>query len=116
MTPPQVKDGGGKLGFTIRRECVDGGAALVVSGVVPDGPACAAGVASGSLLLAVDGVAVTRLGVDPWAVLGVLGRRPLPAAFLKGGKDVLLRIGGPRGVAAGHQARVAAQVAAHAPR
>lgn len=66
-----VKDARGKLGFTVRREAVDGGAALVVSSVVAGGPACRAGVCFGSLLLAVDGTPVISRGADPWAVLGV---------------------------------------------
>jgi len=86
-----VKDARGKLGFTVRREAVDGGAALVVSSVVAGGPACRAGVAYGSLLLAVDGTPVASRGADPWAVLGV--DRAADAADIKRAwRDKVLRM------------------------
>ncbi|KAH8057712.1 hypothetical protein JL721_9638 [Aureococcus anophagefferens] len=65
------KSADGKLGLTIRRAQVDGGQCLVVSNVADDGPAAAAGVHKGSLVLEVNGEAVVFAGSDPFSVLGV---------------------------------------------
>ena len=65
------KSADGKLGLTIRRTQLDGGQCLVVSNVADDGPAAAAGVHKGSLVLEVNGEAVVFAGSDPFSVLGV---------------------------------------------
>ncbi|KAH8045788.1 hypothetical protein JL722_14064 [Aureococcus anophagefferens] len=71
-SPPASEEGAAVDGAALMAMLwVDGGQCLVVSNVADDGPAAAAGVHKGSLVLEVNGEAVVFAGSDPFSVLGV---------------------------------------------